>query len=234
MHLHRHFAASLSFFTVLAALASSAPTTQSAFSHLPDAAAHDLSTATLLQQPSNNNSGSITGPQVAQRVNNTSDSSISEFGPSSATNLSTTGEVTYWAGTWDISSTLSLNINIGQWRLSPEKVLATLEAAENAVGKKEAAALVEGNFTQKTGSRLNTMIFEIGPVPEEEGRLNWKDVADMLEEERGLPRFFRETKEWHNLFFELVHSERGLLGLGSIAKWYMLDYEGNGTGLETV
>ncbi len=78
------------------------------------------------------------------------------------------------------------------------------------------------------------MIFEIGPVPEEEGRLNWKDVADMLEEERGLPRFFRETKEWHNLFFELVHSERGLLGLGSIAKWYMLDYEGNGTGLETV
>ncbi len=237
MHLHRHFAASLSFFAVLAALASSAPTTQSAFSHLPDTAAHDLSTATLLQQPSNNNnnSSSITARQVAQRVNNTSDSSILVSSPSSATNLSTTGGVTYWAGTWDISSTLSLNINIGQWRLSPEKVLGTLEAAENAVGKKVAAALLEGNFTQKTGSRLNTMIFEIGPVPEDEGgRLSWKDVADMLEEERGLPRFFRETKEWHNLFFELVHSERGLLGLGEIRKWYMLDYEGDGAGLETV
>ena len=233
MYLHRHFAASLSFFTVLAAVTSSAPTTQSAFSHLPGAAAHDPSTVTLLQQPSNNSSSSITGPKVAQRVNNTSDSSIPESGPSSATNRSTT-EVTYWAGTWDISSTLSLNIDIGQWRLSPESVLGTLEAAENAVGKKEPAGLLEGKFTQKTGSRLNTMVFEVGPVPKEEGGLNWKDVADMLGEERGLPRFFRETKEWHNVDFELVHSERGLLGRGMVRKWYMLDFERNATGLEMV
>ena len=184
-HLHRRFPASLRFFIVLAALASLASTQQSAFSHLPDAATHDLSVVTPLQQPLNNSL--IAGPEVAPRAN-TSDHSILESGPSS--NLSSTGEVTYVtypAGIWDISPTLSLDIDIGEWRLSPEKVLGTLEAAENAIGKKAATALLEGKFTQRTGSRLNRMVFEIGPVAEHERRLTWGDVAAVLGEERGLP-----------------------------------------------
>lgn len=220
MHLlHQRFSASLSFFIVLAALASSAPTQQSAFSHLPDAATHDPSIVTLLQQPPNN---SIVGPEVAPRVN-TSDYSILESGPSSPSNLSSTGGVNDRTGIWDISPTLFLDLDIGEWRLSPEKVLNTLEAAENAVGKKAAAALLEGKFTQRTGSPLNMMIFEIFPVAKDERRLSWGDVGAVLGEERGLPRFFRETGEWRNVDFQIVHNERGLLGVGWIRKWYMLD-----------
>lgn len=232
-HLHRRFPAALSFFIVLAALASAAPTQQSAFSHLPDAATHDLSIVTPLQQPPNNSS--IPGPDVAPRTNS-SDYSILESDPSSPLNNSSTGGVTYVtypAGIWDISPDLSLDIDIGEWRLSPEKVLGTLEAAEIAVGKKSAAALVEEKFTQKTGSRLNTMVFEIVPVAKDEMRLSWGDVAKVLGEERGLPRFFRETKNWRNVDFGIVHNERGLLGEGWIRKWYMLDDEWNRTGLET-
>ena len=215
---------------MLAALVSAAPTQQSAFSHLPDAATHDLSIVTPLQQPPNNIS--IAGPEVAPRTN-TSDYSILESSPSSPSNNSSTGGVTYPAGIWDISPNLFLSIDIGEWRLSPEKVLGTLEVAEIAVGKKPAAALLEGKFTQRTGSRLNMMVFEVGPVAIDERRLNWGDVAEVLGEERGLPRFFRETKNWRNVDFEVVHRERGLLGVGWIRKWYMLDYERNRTGLET-
>ena len=229
-HLHRRFPASLSFIIAFAALASLAPTQQSAFSHLPDAATHDLSIVTPLKQPPNNSS--IAGPEVPPRAN-TSDHSILKSGLSSPSNLSSTGEVTYPAGIWDISPTLSLDIDIGEWRLSPEKILGTLEAAENAVGKKPAAALLEEKFTQRTGSRLNRMVFEIGPDVEDEKRLTWGDVAEVLGEERGLPRFFRETKKWYNVDFGIVHSERGFLGVGWIRKWYMLDDERNMTGLET-
>lgn len=228
-HFHRRFSASLSFFIVLAASASSAPTTpQSAFSHLPNAATHDLS---IVQQTPNNSS--TAGPDIAPGVN-TTDHSILKFGPSSQSNLSSpTGGITRWAGVWDISPTLSLGIDIGEWRLSPEKVIDTLGAAEIAVGKKPAAGVLEGMFTQRTGSRLNTMVFEIGPEPEDERRLNWGDVAEVLGEERGLPRFFRETGEWRNIDFEVVHTERGVLGFGMVRKWYMVSKGRNGTGLET-
>lgn len=215
---------------MLAALASSAPTQQSAFSHLPDAATHDLSVATLLQRAPKNSS--IAGPEVAPTVN-TSDHSILKIGPSSPSTLPSTGGVTHWAGIWNISPDLALDIDIGQWRLSPEKVLSTLEAAENAGGKKAATALLEEKFTQRTGSRLNTMVFGIGPDPKDERKLTWGDVGEVLGEERGLPRFFRETMVWRNVDFKVVHRERGLLGEGWIRKWYMLDYERNGTVLET-
>lgn len=231
MHLlHRRISASLSFFIVLAAnLASSAPTQQSAFPRLPDAATPHLFSATLLHQPRNN--GSIAGTEVTPRVN-TSDYSILKSGPSSSSNLSSTGGFTDRTGIWDISLTLFLDLDIGTWRLSPEKVLGTLEAAENAVGKKAATALLEGKFTQKTGSRLNGMILEIFPDMKDERKLSWGDVGEVLGEERGLPRFFRETGEWRNVDFQIVHHERGLLGAGWIRKWYMLDDERNGTGVE--
>ena len=215
-HLGRRSPVSLGFFIVLAALASSAPTQPSALSHPPDAATRDLSIVPSLRQLPNNSW--IAAP---------------EPGPLSPSNLSSLIGVTYPAGIWDISPTLSLDIDIGEWRLSSEKVIGTLEAAEVAVGKKAALALLEEKFIYKTGSRLNTMIFEIGPIPEKERRLNWGDVAEVLEEQRGLPRFFRETKEWHNIDFQVVHSERGLLGFGMIKKWYMLDSERNETGLAT-
>lgn len=222
--------ASLSSFILLAALASSAATQQSAFSHhLPDAAPHDSSIATVQQQPPNNRS--IAEIEVTPRVN-TSEKSTLEPGPSSASDISST-EGTYGTGIWTISPTLALDIDIGKWRLSPESVLGTLEAAEIAVGKKQATALLEETFTQRTGSRLNMMIFDIGPAKKDERKLSWGDVAEVLGEERGLPRFFRETKEWRNVDFGLFHIEKGLLGVGWIRKWYMLDHERNGTGLET-
>ncbi|KAL9136837.1 MAG: hypothetical protein Q9175_001962 [Cornicularia normoerica] len=217
MHLHRRVAASLNFFFVLCHLASSAPT-QSAFSNLPDAS-NDLSN--ILPQTLS----SPIRPEVAQRVN-TSDSNIGSG--SSSTNL-TTG-VGYWTVTWSISDTLSLTINVGAWVLSPEKILHTLEAAQTAVGKKQAAALLDGKFTQQTGSRINTMVFEISPGWDYR-RLTWADVGEVLGED-GLPKFFREKQEWHSAYFDVVHSVRGKLGYGAVRKWYMLDSL-NSTGLET-
>ncbi|CAF9934830.1 hypothetical protein IMSHALPRED_009854 [Imshaugia aleurites] len=229
-HLHRRSSAHLCFFIVLVALASSAPTQQSAFFHLPDAATPDLSSVALLQQPPNNSS--IAATKITPRVN-TSDYSIPESAPSLPSNLTSTGGVTNEAGIWDISLTLSLDLDIGIWRLSPEKVLDTLEAAENVVGKKPAAALLEEKFTQRTGSRLTGLIFEVWPDTKDEWKLSWGDVGEVLGEERGLPRFFRETGEWRNVDFQIVHQERGVLGEGWIRKWYMLDDGRNGTGLET-
>lgn len=217
MHLHRRVAASLSFFIVLSCLTSSAPT-QSAFSYLPDAG-NDLSIT--LPQTFN----SSIRPEVAQRVN-TSDSNI--VSGSSSTNLST--EVGYWTVTWSISEALSLKINVGAWVLSPEMILQTLEAAQIAAGKKEAAALLDGKFTQKTGSRINTMIFEISPGWDYR-RLTWADVGEVLGE-NGLPKFFREEQEWHSAYFDVLHSVRGKLGYGAVRKWYMLDSL-NSTGSET-
>ena len=218
MHLHQRVAASLCFFFALSCLTSSAPT-QPAFSNLPNGGS-DLS-ATLPQT-----FNSSIGPAVAQRVS-TSDSNVG-FG-SLSTNLST--KVSYWTVTWSISNTLSLTINIGAWELSPEKILHTLEAAQIAVGKKPGAALLDRKFTQETGSRINTMIFEIGPGWEHR-RLTWADVGEVLGE-NGLPKFFQEKQEWHSAYFDVIDSVRGELGHGAVRKWYMLEPVGgaNSTGL---
>lgn len=218
MYFHRRVAASLSFFFAFSCLTLSAPT-QSAFSNLPDASS-DLS-VTLTQT-----FNSTIGPEIAHRVN-TSDPNIG-FG-SSSTNLST--EVSYWTMTWSISNTLSLTINVGAWVLSPEKILHTLEAAHIAVGKKQAAALLDGKFTQETGTRINTMIFEISPGWDYR-RLTWADVGEVLGE-NGLPKFFQEKQEWHSAYFDVIDSIRGKLGNGAVRKWYMLESVGdaNSTGL---
>ena len=143
MHVHRCVAASLSFFIVLSCLTSSAPTS-SVFPYLPDAV-NDLSIT--LPQTFN----SSIGPEVGQRLNATN---ASIRPGSTSTDLST--EVGYWRVTWSISDTLSLTINVGAWVLSPEKILHTLEAAQTAVGKKQAAVLLDGKFSKETGSRINT------------------------------------------------------------------------------
>ncbi len=216
MHLRRRVAPSLSFFFALSCLTSSAPT-QSAFSNLPDAGS-DLSIT--LPQTFN----SSIGLAVAQRVN-TSDSNIG-FG-SSSTNIST--EVGYWTVTWSISNTISLTINIGAWVLSPEKILHTLEAAQIAVGKKQAAALLDRKFTQETGGRINTMIFEISPGWDYR-RLTWADVGEVLGE-NGLPKFFQEKPEWHSAYFDVIDSIRGKLGYGAVRKWYMLEPVGGANSM---
>lgn len=219
MHLHRHAAASLSFCFALFYLTSSAPTL-SAVSN-----PSDTDSGLSITHPQTSN-GSI-GPEAAPR-GNTSDSDIGS-GPSS-TPLST--KVAYWTVTWSISATLSLTINIGPWVLSPDQILHTLAAAQVAAGKKQAAALLDAKFTQRTGSRLNTMIFEIGPGWDHR-RLTWADVADVLGE-NGLPGFFHEKQEWHSAYFDVVDSVRGKLGEGAVRKWYMLEsVVVDGAGLES-
>lgn len=217
MHLHRRVTASLNVFFVLCYLASSAPT-HSAFSNLPDTGS-DLS-ATIAQT-----FGSPIGSNIAPRVNTSDPNKASGL---LSTNLST--EVGYWTVTWSISNTLSLTINVGAWVLSSEKILQTLEAAQIAVGKKQGAALLDRKFTQETGSRINTMIFEISPGWDYR-RLTWGDVGEVLGE-NGLPKFFQEEQEWHSAYFDVIHTVRGKLGNGAVRKWYMLDSL-NSTGLET-
>ena len=194
---------------------SSAPT-QSAFSnlHVPDAGNKDLSIIALPQTFNR----SLEPAVVAQRVNS-SDYRL-------ATHLST--EVEYTTVTWPITDILSLTINIGPWDLAPEKILHTLEAASNAVGKKRAEALLDGKFKLETGSRVNTMIFEISPGYIYK-RLTWADVGEVLGE-NGLPKFFRETEEWHCAYFYVIDSARGNLGYGAVRKWYMLESVGGGVG----
>ncbi len=217
MHLRQRVAASLSTFFALSWLTSSAPA-QSAFSNLPDGGSD------LFIAPPQTFNISI-GPDGAQRIN-ASDSRTGFVPPS--TNIST--EVDY---TWPIfGTTLSLNISIGPWELAPEKIVQTLEAAQTAVGKKQAGALLEKKFKQETGSRINTMIFEISPGYIYR-RLTWADVGEVLGD-NGLPRFFQEMEEWHSAYFKVIDSVRGELGNGAVRKWYMLDPVGgtNSTGLE--
>ncbi len=219
MHLRQRVAASLSTFFALSWLTSSAPA-QSAFSNLPDGGSD------LFIAPPQTFNISI-GPDRTQRVN--ASDSRTGFSPLS-TSLST--EVGYWTTTWPISATtLSLNISIGPWELAPEKIVQTLEAAQNAVGKKPAGALLEKKFKQETGSRINTMIFEISPGYIYR-RLTWGDVGEVLGD-NGLPKFFQETEEWHSAYFKVIDSVRGELGNGAVRKWYMLEPVGgtNSKGL---
>lgn len=118
------------------------------------------------------------------------------------------------------STTLSLTINIGPWDLSPGKILHTLEAAENTVGKRVPSHLLDREFVQRTGSWINRMVFEIGPGYIYK-RLTWADVAEVVGA-NGLPKFFRENEGWCSIYFEVVDSERGKLGDGALRKWYLL------------
>ena len=140
--------------------------------------------------------------------------------------------VEVWPATWKINNELTLDLRIGAWELAPEKIIATLEAAKHAIGKKPAAALLQKKFTQETGSRINTMIFEITPGYIDK-LLTWGDVGEVLGDD-GLLRFFQEKEEWHSVYFDVVHSTRGKLGYGAVRKWYMLGSLGSVGGLDSL
>ena len=212
MHLHGRVAPLVSFFLALCDLTSSAPT-QSTASSLPNAGA-DLSIITLPQT-----SNYSIGPAIAQGPN----TSLLPTGLVSPSRNGSSNE-DFRTVTWDINLTLSLVINIREWNLAPEQILATLDAAQTAIGKTQARALLDEKFTQKTGSRINTMIFEIGPDRDDHKMLTWGDVAQVLGDEDGLPKFFKSTLEWHSIYFWFYDSERvGVVGKGAVRKWYMLD-----------
>ena len=143
-----------------------------------------------------------------------------------ATDLSFTNRLGSRTFIWEITDVLSLTINPGHYHLPSEKVLATLSAASVAVGKKPAAALLEQKFTQKTGSIINRMIFEIEPDPGDM-KLTWADVGEVLGE-NGLSTFFRQEQYWYNTDFEVVDDVRGRLGEGALRRWYQLG-DGNDT-----
>ncbi|KAL9010261.1 MAG: hypothetical protein Q9173_004793, partial [Seirophora scorigena] len=122
---------------------------------------------------------------------------------------------------WALTTTLSLTINVGPWNLPPERILACLEAADVAAGKKVAAVVLEGKFTQRQGSsRFNALLFEIGPEAHrmQPNRLTWGDVALVLGQERGLPAFFRREKYWTNVYFDVIHAGWGKVGEGAVRK----------------
>lgn len=130
--------------------------------------------------------------------------------------------------TWPITPTLSLIANIGPWRLNPTNILATLSAANKTVEKKPAGLLLDRKFRQETGSRINTLYFEIGPAFEVK-RLTWGDVAEVLSE-KGLPKFFEEYGYWTSTYFEVMDGVRGKLGEGAVRKWYQLEPADDGDG----
>ena len=212
MHLHGRVAPLVSFFLALFELTLSAPT-QSTSSNLPNAGA-DLSILTLPQTLNNS-----IGPAIAQGLN----ASLLPTGLVSPSRNGSSNE-DYRTVTWDINLTLCLVIQILDWNLAPEKILATLDAAQVAIGKKQAGVLLDEKFTQKTGSRINTMIFEIEPDLHDHKTLTWGDVGQVLGDEDGLPRFFKSTLEWHSINFGFYDSEReGIVGKGAVRKWYMLE-----------
>lgn len=207
MYLNRRVAVFPTFFFALFALTFSTPT-RFAYPALNDAAPNRT---TALQQLFNSSSG----PEAASRLHNI-------VLPSRFTNLS--AEVTYHTWTWTISTTLSLKLNIGSWVLAPEKILYTLEAAQKIVGKRQAVVFLDKKFTQETGSRINTMIFEVEPEWDDR-RLTWADVGAVLGDD-GLPKFFKQTREWHSVYFDVIHISKGVIGEGAVRKWYMLEAGG--------
>lgn len=130
--------------------------------------------------------------------------------------------------TWPITDTLSLTANIGPWRLSPERILETLAAANKTVEKKPGSLLLDRKFRQETGSRINTLYFEIGPGFVAK-RLTWADVAEVLSA-KGLPKFFEDYGYWTSTYFDVMDSVRGELGRGAVRKWYQLEPPNVGDG----
>lgn len=212
MHLHGRVTPFVSFLLALCNLTLSAPT-QSTSSSIHNAGT-DLTNINLPQAFNNS-----IGPATAQGLN-------TNLLPPVPVSPSRKGsnDVGDRVLTWDINQTLSLVIDIYHWVLTQDRIFATLEAAQTAVGKKQAGALLDEEFTQKTGSWINTMIFEIEPANNDHKILTWGDVAQVLSDEDGLPRFFKASREWHCIDFGFYDSERGgIVGKGSLRKWYMLE-----------
>ena len=128
--------------------------------------------------------------------------------------------------TWTISDTLSLALVICNWEPNPATIQAVLAAAATSIGKKPAAGLLERKFVQKSNNRRNTLYFEITPGYIYK-RLTWGDVGEVLGE-HGLPKFFETTRQWHTVYFDVIHATRGELGEGAVRRWWQLEFSNDG------
>jgi len=122
--------------------------------------------------------------------------------------------------TWTISDTLSLAVTICNWQPDPVTILAVLAAADTMVGKKPATGLLSQKFTLKSDNKYNTLLFEISPDYVDK-RLTWSDVREVLGD-NGLLKFYETTGQWHTVYFDVVHSTRGMLGQGAVRRWWQL------------
>jgi len=211
MYTHSHFLVYLSLLTLLHQTASSAPT-QPISLGLPSTSAGPFN---AIVSSLNKSTEAIPNPWIPLTP--------------LKNNLTTDPpQLKYITVTWPITPTLSLIANIGPWRLNPTNILDTLAAANRTVEKKPSSLLLTAKFRQETGSRINTLYFEIGPAFEVK-RLTWGDVAEVLGAE-GLPRFFEEYGYWTSTYFEVMDGARGKLGEGAVRKWYQLEPADGGDG----
>lgn len=120
---------------------------------------------------------------------------------------------------WPITATISLKLNVGSWKLPPDRILECLTAANDTVGKKVGTQILERKFKQEQGSRVNTLLFEIGPGYTDTKRLTWGDVALVLGID-GLPKFFVKERYWTSTYFDVMHARWGKVGEGAVRKWY--------------
>ncbi|KAI4112354.1 MAG: hypothetical protein LQ345_006484 [Seirophora villosa] len=196
-------------------LAASVPVQAASVPALVD---NDHGTPSLIQSPATTNNSIDPPPAVNAKANS---SHLSFLANHHRTPHSK--NLQYTTVIWALTDTLSLTINIGPWSLPPERILACLEAADVAAGKKIADRVLEGKFIQRQGSsRINVLLFEIGPEAHgmQPNRLTWGDVALMLAPETGLPAFFRREKYWTSIYFDVVHADWGRVGEGAVRKWY--------------
>ncbi|KAL8921431.1 MAG: hypothetical protein Q9208_005757 [Pyrenodesmia sp. 3 TL-2023] len=137
-----------------------------------------------------------------------------------SSDLSTTTNLKFFTLTWPLTPTLSLLINVGPWHLPPSRILACLTAANRTVYKKPGTQILERKFKQEQGSRVNTLLFEIGPeIGVEPKRMTWADVALVLGRD-GLWGFFVRERYWTSVYFDVVDGRWGKVGEGAVRKWY--------------
>lgn len=195
MHLHQRLAVCLGCISIFCRTAISAPT-----------------------QPASSNllhTGSNLSINLPRPFNN---SLLCGLGSSATNDLR---EVAIDHGTWSISDTLSLKVTICNWEPDPVTILAVLAAAESTVGKKPATNLLSQRFVQKSKNKYNTLLFEIAPHYVHK-ILTWSDVGEVLGK-NGLLKFFEETGQWHTVYFDMIHTERGELGNGAVRRWWQLE-----------
>lgn len=207
MHLYRRIAPLLSLFFCIPYLTSSQPTHSG---HLNVPNVRDGTPIIVPRAPDDHRMIQISQEISAKNFTREPDLSSIPF----------TNRLQFWVVKWIISDTLHLQMNVGAWVLGPEKIVQTLVTAQERIGKKVATALLERKFKSETGSRMNTMIFEISPGWTDPKKLTWGDVGEVLGE-NGLPRFFEERQEWHSVYFDVHDSVRGMIGEGAVRKWYM-------------
>ena len=125
---------------------------------------------------------------------------------------------------WPVSDTLSLRIEIGEWRLSPARIVQILDEVERTIGKKVPSVRLTEKFVVSTGRYLNTMVFEMMPESLDEG-LQWGDVTEIVGS-HGLPLYFQNTEHWRSTFFTILRMDGNRhvkIGKGAVRKkWYQL------------